>query len=185
MRAPAALLLSLLWAGGALAGGPRSTARTLEPGDLPTRPGEVRMAAHLTLDAISAAELTQGRGSALPEAGVWRGSASAFDLSPILLRVTRLAPSLWRMRLADASYPGAIDVRYEVFGADGSPGRLTHVEHPEDGMGVIIEPTQPEVIFEDNQGAVVEGGAALQLLLEEARHAGTYTGTVVVTVNNL
>jgi hypothetical protein len=185
MRAPAALLLSLLWTAGALAGGPRPAARALEPGDLPTRPGEVRLAAHLTLDAISAAELTQGRGPAFSEAGVWRGSGSAFDASPILLRVTRLVPGIWQMRVADTTYPGAIDVRYEVFGADGSPGRLTHVEHPEDGLGVIVEPTQAEVVAVDDQGMVVEGGAALQLLLDEARYAGTYTGTVLVTVNNL
>lgn len=185
MRAPAALLLILLGTASALAGGPRPAARTLEPGDLPTRPGEVRVAAHLTLDAISAAELTQGRGSAALDMGVWRGAGSTFDVSPIVLQLTRLVPSIWQMRVADTTYPGAIDVRYEVFGADGSLGRLTHVEHPEDALRVIIEPTQPEVIFSDDQGTVVEGGAALQLLLDEARYAGTYTGTVVVTVNNL
>jgi hypothetical protein len=149
------------------------------------RPGEVRVAEHLTLDAISVAELTQGRGTLAVDMGVWRGSGSGFDVSPILLRVTRRVPSIWQMRVADTIHPGAIDVRYEVFGADGSPGRLTHVEHPEDGLGVIIEPTQPEVVVSDDQGMVVEGGASLQLLLDEARYAGTYTGTVLVTVNNL
>jgi hypothetical protein len=184
MRTPAALLLSLLWTAGALAGSPRSAARALLPRDLPTRPGEVRVAAHLTLDAISAPELTQGRGSAALDMGVWRGPGSAFDISPIVLQVTRLVPRIWQMRVADTTSPAAIDVRYEVFGADGSPGRLTHVEHPGDALRVVIEPTRPEVIASDDQGTVVEGGAALQLWLDQARYAGTYTGTVVVTINS-
>ena len=104
---------------------------------------------------------------------------------PLRLWVTRSVPTLWRMLVMEAVGPGSVDVQYQVYGANGKPWRLTHVEYPEAELGVMVEPVPPRLVPSDGDRTVLEGGLVLQVSLDQTRFAGTYTGTLVVTVNNL
>jgi hypothetical protein len=179
-----ATLLVLLWIAGPGAGHSQPVAGGLQAGDDPTRPGEVRFAPYLTLDAVSASEITFGRPLTV-DMGLGGGGGAIDQNVPVRLWVTRSIPTVWRILVMDTVVPASVDVQYEVYGANGKPWRLTHVEHPEAELGVMVEPVPPRLVPRDGDSAVLEGGLVLQVSLDQTRFAGTYTGTLVVTVNNL
>lgn len=183
MKRLTAFFWVLLWASSALPGKSGQECRELQPGDRPTRPGEILFVSHLELDEISLVDLTGGQGSSTIDLGAWRPTKLLNEVAPVNLRVTRPMPTVWRVRL-DGQAPAAVDVRYEVFGIDGTPQRLTHVSKPEEQLGVIVEPLPPHLLEDDGAGAVLEGGFVLQISLDQTRLAGEYSGTVVVSVNS-
>jgi hypothetical protein len=88
------------------------------------------------------------------------------------------------MQLDPRGEAGAVDVGYELVGANGHEGALSHVSRPDSEIHVLIEPGLPELRDEGPEGPVLEGGAVLRLRIEGAHVAGRYSGTLIVTVNH-
>ncbi len=152
-------------------------------GDLPAA-GELLVPPAVTLEPVTAAELTWGRGTAPVDLGRWRPGAPA-DLPPLATEVTRSVPSLWRLGIDQRTRLETLDVHYEMTAANGRGERLSHVDHPEAEIGVLVEPLAPVIIDVDGDTAVLEGGLVLTLLLDETRYAGTYAGTLTVSIHQL
>ncbi len=152
-------------------------------GDLPAI-GELLVPAAATLEPVTAAELTWDRGTAPVDLGRWR-PGSPVDLPPLATRITRTVPSLWRLGVGEGTRLETLDVHYEMTAANGRAERLSHVEHPEDEIDVLVEPLDLVIIDSDGETAVLEGGLVLTLLLDETRHAGTYAGTLTVSIHHL
>lgn len=182
-RIASALLVLMCFAGSAHVGAQARITPELVPGDVPGRLGEIRFVSHLSLEAVSANEITYGPPASTVDMGRWDTRSPSHQIVPVRMQVTRSIPAVWRVRLANTHKPTAMDVRYEVFGANGAPRRLTHIHHPEAELGVVVEPIHPRVIESDDAGAVLEGGFVLQLSLDRTRYAGEYSGTVVVSFN--
>jgi len=185
MTRSAAWLLVLLWTPWAVADEPRRVPLELQPDHLPTRPGEVHFVSRLDLGTISPTELTAGRGSGAVDLGNRTPGRLNLEAAPVNLLVTRTVPALWRAFVDDTDRPMAVDVRYEVIAANGTPRRLSHLHHPEAELGVVVEPIPAHVVSRGDEGTVLEGGFVLQISLDETRYAGQYSGTVVVSIRNL
>ena len=135
----------------------------------------------MTLEGITSTELVGG--SAVQD-GTWPSSKSAGQ-GPglgISMIVSRSVSSLWRMALPEQDR-GSLEVSYEIVGANGAAGCLSHVVEPEAEIWVTVRPLQPTVLSSDGQTALLEGGDDLDLDLARARSAGTYAGTLRVTIN--
>lgn len=155
-------------------------------GEVPVEIGALSTVRQISLETISAAELapeTGGAGSV--DLGRWYGPESRFGLPPLPTEVTRRIPTLWRLRVDETAGPAALDVRYEIIARNGRSESLSHVDHPEAEIGVRVEPLTPEIIGRDGETAVLEGGMILRLLIGETRYAGSYAGTVTVTLHQL
>ncbi len=153
-------------------------------GDLPVA-GELLVPPAVTLEPVTAAELTWGRGTAPIDLGRWQGPDGPIDLLPLATEVTRTVPSVWRLGIDEHARLETLDVHYEMTAANGHAERLSHVDHPEAEIGVLVEPLAPIIIDSDGDTAVLEGGLVLTLLLDETRYAGTYAGTLTVSIHQL
>jgi hypothetical protein len=171
-----------------LAAAPRGAARGAFAfdGGIPDAVGVLSVAPRVVLEAISASELTPGPGAGeVVDLGRWRGPEGGFELPPLQTEITRRIPALWRLRVDDSAPMATLDVRYEVVALNGRAGRLSHVDHPEAEIGARAEPLTPDVLGRDGGTVVLEGGMILILRLGETRYAGSYAGTVTVTVHQL
>ena len=155
-----------------------------DSGLLPESVGELVMFPAVTLDPISAEELSWERGAATVDLDSWRG-LRALEVPPLRTELTRRLPSLWRLRIDDRARPESLEVSYEVVAANGRSDRLSHVERPESEIGAVAEPLWPVVIDRDADTAVLEGGLVLRLSIDEIRYSGTYSGTITVSLHHL
>ncbi len=151
-------------------------------GDLP-QVGELLTPPALTLDTVTAAELTWDRGAGPVDLGRWRGER--VELPPLRTEVRRTVASLWRLGIDERSGWETLEVQYEMVADNGRADRLSHVDHPEAEIGVLVEPLAPVVIDRDGDTAVLEGGLVLTLTLDQTRYSGTYAGTLTVSIHQL
>ncbi|MCD4749136.1 MAG: hypothetical protein K8R59_07165 [Thermoanaerobaculales bacterium] len=143
------------------------------------------------LDRITLRELLPSRSGNSSTAelalnmGAWREGASICDVSPVTTTLMRTIPSLWRMKISNAEDNGALDVSYEIKGANGRHGILSNDGRSDSEIRVATQPLAP-IITEYGDGSnIVEGGVVLYLDIANARSAGRYSGTITVTVHHL
>jgi len=98
--------------------------------------------------------------------------------------IVRHVPVLWRMYVPDERLIESLEVRVQMIAPDGSPGRLGTTDGTRSAIRAVARSTPPVVVERDGDGAVVQGGLTLLLDLEEIRNAGTYTGTLSITIDN-
>ena len=146
---------------------------------------------HITFRRVTLSELTVA-GAANPAAsgqaismGHLQGSVGTLDLPTVTTTVLRTVPSLWRLRVPVADEASAIDVAYEVEGANGHRDYLSHRDRPSSEIRVTAQPIPPMVIEHKDNFAFVEGGVTLYLDVANASAAGKYSGILTVTVHQL
>lgn len=97
----------------------------------------------------------------------------------------RRLPDLWQLRLAERDRLSELQVSYEVVSASGREGFLSHDQDPDLTIPVRARPL-PLSVWDDRSGRgtrIVQGGLALEIDVGLARRAGSYGGTLVVTIS--
>lgn len=154
-------------------------------GPAPEAARGLRTINRLRLEAITGSELTRGLGSRTDDLGRWRGTSIRFIPAPLETEVTRRLTPLWRLGVDDAALAAALDVGYRIVADNGHVDRLSHVDHPEAEIAASIEPLPPTFLDGADGTTAIEGGAVLTLRLDEARLAGTYSGSIEITLHQL
>lgn len=161
-------ILLLAWLG---------TESGLAPAPFPSeRSPELEIAASLELRPLEARELLQGTPSRALEA-----QASAFSLAEPM-RIEREVPVVWEMWLPKDARPERLLVEYEVISPSGERDRLGHRSRSVSALELRLVPLPPEVVGETDDRILVRGAVRLELDVERLRFAGTYEGTLSVTV---
>lgn len=138
----------------------------------------------LLLEPVTAMELTGcDKQQALSRGGFRFGSGGFHSLN-LRSMVTRSVPGLWRLRMPPDIRLYALDVSYELVGANGRSSRLCNLEKSESEIKVIIDEIPPRVVGREAHSTVIEGGMVMHLQLGAVRSAGTYSGTLTVVVNH-
>lgn len=138
----------------------------------------------ILLQPVTALELTGcDKQQALPE-GKFRAGTNAFHPMDMRSTVLRSVPGLWRLRMPPDVKLYALDVSYELVGANGRSSCLCNLNKTDSEIKVVIDKIQPRVIGREANSTVIEGGMVMHLKLEKARSAGTYSGTLTVVVNH-
>jgi len=185
-----ALLLALLitWPLATAMAGPRGSLASFSEARKGMRRGAscgiFSIKPRLLLDPVTAQELTGcGRNEALA-GGDFRFGGAAFRALNLRHEVTRTVADLWRLRLPPEARLFALDVSYELVGANGRASRLCSPGKNESEIKVVIDEIPPRVIGRETSSVVIEGGMTMRLQLESVRSAGKYSGTLTVVVNH-
>jgi hypothetical protein len=136
------------------------------------------------LEPVTAMELTGCNNRQALPGGDFRIGAAAFHSMDLRSTVMRSVPELWRLRIPQDARLYALDVSYELVGANGRSSRLCSLNKSGSEIKVIIDEIPPRVVGRDAHSTVIEGGMVMHLQLELARSAGTYSGTLTVVVNH-
>ncbi len=116
--------------------------------------------------------------------GGWAPGVALASNTRVETQIVRSVPSVWRMRLRGEEALPTIDVRYNMRGLDGRQDLLTHRDGSDSAIHVRVLAIPPELATRDVDGTVIEGGLMLYLDLAEVRSAGTYSGTLTVTLEH-
>ncbi len=135
------------------------------------------------LEPVTAIELTGGRNQQALSVGDFHHGGGSFNSLNLLTTVSRSVPELWRMRLPVETMLFALDVSYELVGANGRSSCLGSLEKNDSEIKVVIDDIPPRIIGREKHSMVVEGGMVMHLRLDTARSTGTYSGTLTVVVN--
>ncbi|MCP3979327.1 MAG: hypothetical protein GY716_08365 [bacterium] len=146
-------------------------------------PGRVDHGARLVATAEVALEPLRLRELLGPGGSVRRMDASLPQPVPAL--ISRAVPTLWRYRAPRRSIDdGTLRVSYRVFDLRGRPGRLGLAESPDSTIRVEINEIPFREVGSLGRNVVVAGGAVFKMNLERIHKAGTYRGSVVVTITH-
>jgi hypothetical protein len=151
--------------------------------DFDLRIGAVRVAPTVELEPIQASEILSDNGHLALSAGTYAPGGFGAGIPGVEARIVRTIPALWWMRLRDERDLDNLDVRVDLSATDGGRGRLAHGRDEGSQIRVEVRPLEPVVTIDDTDSVVVEGGALLILDLTGVRAAGTYNGTLTVTVD--
>lgn len=99
--------------------------------------------------------------------------------------VNRRIDRLWRLEIGDAGAAAATRVDYDVVGANGMHGVLSHTSNDRSMIGVRVVELPARQIGRAGFADAVEGGVMLEMNLDRALEAGTYAGSLRVTVFQL
>jgi len=156
----------------------------------------------IALTAVSMAEVLGGTIGASPASGgraasavagtsislgAWSsarpaGSPQGFSAARV---VRRSVQDAWQLRVESAlRRQQYFDVAYQLRGANGRAGHLSHAGDRGSEIGVRLEPIAPTVVITDGDYDVLQGGVTFYLELAGVRRAGRYQGTLTVTFNN-
>jgi hypothetical protein len=116
--------------------------------------------------------------------GRWSGSAptTGFPTAPV---VQRTVEDAWQLRVDQTQRNAAyMDVAYQLHGANGREGMLSHADDETSAMLVRLESLTPVVVDSDGTYDVLQGGVVFHLDLAGTHKAGHYRGTLTVTFNN-
>jgi len=146
---------------------------------------------NFSLDRVTVQELvlsgslkSSSSGLAVSMGAYNRGSAG-FDVPPVATTLVRSIPSLWRVQIPTAEDADAIDVTYEVEGANGHRNSLSNEMCEDSEISVTAQPLAPIVTDYGHGSTTIEGGVVLYLDIANARSAGRYSGTVTVAIHHL
>jgi hypothetical protein len=151
--------------------------------DFDLRVGAVRVARTVELEAIQATELLADHAYLALSSGTYTPGGFGAGAPGFEARIVRTIPALWWMRLRDESDLDTLDVRLNLSANDGGRDRLAHDRDEDSQIRVELRPLDPVVAIDDDDSVVVEGGALLILDLTGVRSAGTYNGTLTITVD--
>ena len=129
---------------------------------------------------ISSSEVNRGA----DERAVVIRSFSEID-QPLDTRVTRGIASLWQYLLPEGGDPNSLDIALGMVAANGEADRLSLANGNPGWIAIKLEPTRPTLVSKTKRGLLLEGGALLELDLANARQAGRYVGTLIVTIHQL
>lgn len=152
-----------------------------DPGLLPApfpareRSGALEIARSVELRPLQPQELVRGPASRS------LGTPAA-SLVPVPLRIERELPMVWEMWLPKDWRPERLEVDYEVVSADGQHDRLAHRGRADSTIGLHLVALPPEVVSEIDDRILVRGSLLVEIDVESLRFAGTYEGTLNVTV---
>jgi len=155
-----------------------------EPSRLGRDVGVIQVERSIRLDAVHPSELLLAAGDQAISMGTWRSGGRVPDQRMGDLRIVRNVPLVWRMRVPDEELVGALGVRYEITSPDGQANTLSAPDGSDSAIRMILRSMPPVVVTRDRDGALVEGGVTLYLDLEQVRSAGTYSGTLTVTIDH-
>jgi hypothetical protein len=136
------------------------------------------------LEPVTAAEITgMDKGQAVSCGGFQFGNDGIHSLN-LRSMVSRKVSELWRLRMPVDARLYALDVSYELVGANGRSSRLCNLDKSESEIKVQIDDIPPRVVGREANSMLIEGGMVMHLQLEGARAAGKYSGTLTVVVNH-
>ena len=138
----------------------------------------------IRLDPVHPTELLLAAGDQAISMGTWRPGGQMPDQRMGDLRIVRHVPFVWRMRLPDEELIDSMAVRYSITARGGRTNSLSALDGSDSEIRMIARSTPPVVVTRDGDGAIVEGGLTLYLDLEQVRSAGTYSGTLTVTIDH-
>lgn len=169
---------------------PFLTAQVLNPGSgielARAAPGfDIQIQNNLDLGALTQSEVLMMFGGTSVDEGNWTGSGHFFGgtLSAIVRPISRIwRYQVWTTGIGDPV--SALDVRYDLFGSNGTSGVLSHVGHPDQEIDVRVDPEPVKVVGATSKKVILEGGGVLILELDRVRIPGEYSGTLVVTLNH-
>jgi hypothetical protein len=153
---------------------------------------DLRVESVYPLEPVTSAELT-GASTAHRMGSSGRGMASAtgrgfsadftgmFRTTDPAHQVRRRLTGLWRLEVPLGTDADDINVRYEVVAPDGQVGFLGHREST-GHLPAEIRAEPIRIVRYEGTSAVLEGEAELVVDISKLQHAGSYGGTVRVTV---
>jgi hypothetical protein len=147
-------------------------------------PRAILVEPELRLERVRPDEILSGAVDQAISLGTWTRGGAMPDLRIGELRVVRTISSVWRMRVPDEEMVGALEVRFEMTAPDGRTDCLALTEGDDSEIRTILRSTPPVMVSRDAYGTIVEGGLTLYLDLDAVRTAGTYSGTLTVTIDH-
>lgn len=141
----------------------------------------------LALQPISPRELMTALGQ--PASGGGFAVAGTAGLAETTtMKIQRRLEGVWTLRVplaeSGAFSSDAVDVQAEVVGITGSAGRLAPSASGEPEIAVRAVALPPRLVSRQDDGVTYEGGVLLELDLSRIRTSGTYSGTLILTVNH-
>lgn len=182
---PPLLLAGCLVCGAASEGADAGTAKRRALDERPASPSALAperllLPGHVDVEPIRAGDLLPAGGATISFDGA-RGAVAG-----LRTRVLRRLDGLWRFDVpAERTTDAALQVEYELRGADGRRDALSLPDADGAWIPVRLQPVGPRLLRSWNGRSWLEGGVILDLDLEDVRHAGTYRGTLFVTVSRL
>jgi len=136
------------------------------------------------LEPVTAMEITGGKSRMAVSGGDFGHGRTGNHALNLRRTVSRKVPDLWRLRLPVETRLYALDVNYELVGANGLPSRLCNPGKRGSEIKVLIDEIPPRVISRESHSTLIEGGMVMHLKLDSVRAAGKYSGTLTVVVNH-
>ncbi len=135
---------------------------------------------HVILHPIASSELLRGS-----ESQPMRYRGGPIEAPQINTIVTRHVPSLWRVTMPRGTNVDDLEITYDVLSEKGRDGCLSLRGKGDFECPVRILPTRPVTVERQDQVDLLEGGAILELDLTTVRYAGTYSGTLLISIHQL
>ena len=190
--AVAVAVSSLLLVGGA----PAVEGQTLRGDVLRTGVGELWIDSRPFLESVTSFDFGERAGAQPDRApaalsaslGASGRLATRFSAPPTgdpITVVRREIDSLWRLKTRGSDPLAFTRVDYDVIGANGERGVLSHVANERSVIAVRVVELPARVTDRPGGALTVEGGVMLEMDLRQASEAGRYGGTLRVTVVQL
>jgi len=151
---------------------------------LDRRVGVIQIQPTFQLQRVQLVEILDGTRFQAVAAGSWSRGASPTATRQVEPHIVRTIPAVWRMRVRDEHEAYELNVRYELTSPDGRVDRLGPADGSNSEIRTTVRPLPPTVVAVDDAGVVVEGGMVLYLELDSVRRAGSYSGTLTVTLDH-
>ncbi len=155
----------------------------------------------LRLEPIQSRELFEDQaevseGTLVVGSGSRSSSQSPFTSARLATSVVRRLPDLWQLHLAPDARLRDLQVSYELVSSQGQQDRLSHSQRPDLEVHTRVWPLAPTILQRDAErrldsdmptqaGTIVQGGVVLEMEVESVQAAGTYQGTLTVTLHQL
>lgn len=137
----------------------------------------IRLPATVTLEPVTVAELLNGSSTTVPFVGYP-------PPAPVPPQIVRDLPDIWRVVQPPPHGNGAIQVDYELRGANGVADQLSMPGAPGSVILVQLEHL-PSTRQSNGNEVVTRGGVRFLMDVNQALRAGPYEGTLTVIVNRL
>jgi len=134
------------------------------------------------LQQVEPSELIGTGGRTAISSGMGRVGGNLLDMPRIRTRIVRSLPGVWRLRVDERADVRLPHVRYSLVSPSGQVGRLGLLEDSRFDLPARLLPQQSTVIARTDSGKILEGGVDLVIDLDRLETAGTYSGTLTVTV---
>jgi hypothetical protein len=149
----------------------------------------------LILESVAFHEISQSQASQSIDLGMlqiagWTGNArkSSDAVSPNFANmkgdITRTVPAFWQIRLPADINPYSLDINYEVVACNNERDSISNSDDSDSQINVTVEDTTLQITREKTT-ILVEGGVILRLSLKKVRTAGSYCGTLIVTIDGI